>query len=95
MFPFIAKNKQIIIERKISFFWAGNDTFSVHNLIFNIFCSFSVIKKLQTKKLSNVELFTKSEYGHPVEFPLYVNINFIVEGRVITHFVALGEHSKS
>ena len=29
----------------------------MHNLIFNIFCSFSVIKKLQTKKLWNVELF--------------------------------------
>ena len=38
---------------------------------------------------------TNSENGHPVEFPLYVNINFIVEGRVIAHFVALGEHNKS
>ena len=31
---------------------------------------------------------TNSENGHPVEFPLYANINFIVGGRVTTHFVA-------
>ena len=74
---------------------ASNDKFPANLLISNIFCSLNVIKKCKQKSYEMLNFSTNSENGPPVEFQLYANINFIVGGRVTTHFVALGEHNKS